>query len=80
MHGRESARILLRNNSSRPTTVDPTQPTSVRCGVGEDATLVTNAALVGRPIGDRLPKRTIRFGAAALFAVFGLVLLADAQR
>jgi putative Ca2+/H+ antiporter (TMEM165/GDT1 family) len=40
----------------------------------------TIAVLVGRLIGDRLPKRTIRFGAAALFAVFGLVLLADAQR
>lgn len=33
---------------------------------------------VGSVLGDRLPKRTIRLAAAALFAVFGVLLLVDA--
>jgi putative Ca2+/H+ antiporter (TMEM165/GDT1 family) len=32
--------------------------------------------LVGRATGARLPERTIRLGSAALFAVFGVVLIA----
>jgi Ca2+/H+ antiporter, TMEM165/GDT1 family len=36
------------------------------------------AIVVGRAIGTRLPADTIRYVAAALFALFGLVLLADA--
>lgn len=33
---------------------------------------------VGSLLGDRLPKRTIRLAAAALFALFGVLLLLDA--
>jgi Ca2+/H+ antiporter, TMEM165/GDT1 family len=36
------------------------------------------AILVGHLLGKRLPERTIRYGAAALFAIFGTWLLADA--
>jgi Ca2+/H+ antiporter, TMEM165/GDT1 family len=36
------------------------------------------AILVGRYLGTRLPERTIRYGAAALFVVFGIWLLIDA--
>jgi putative Ca2+/H+ antiporter (TMEM165/GDT1 family) len=36
------------------------------------------AILVGRLLGKRLPERAIRYGAATLFAVFGLWLIADA--
>ncbi|WP_428517947.1 TMEM165/GDT1 family protein [Pseudonocardia sp.] len=36
------------------------------------------AIVVGRQLGKRLPERTIRFGAAGLFAVFGVWLAADA--
>jgi len=32
--------------------------------------------LVGRATGARLPERTIRIGSAALFAVFGVALIA----
>ena len=35
------------------------------------------AILVGQQLGNHLPERTIRIGAAALFLVFGLALLAD---
>ena len=35
------------------------------------------AILVGQQLGQRLPERTIRLGAAALFLLFGLALLAD---
>jgi putative Ca2+/H+ antiporter (TMEM165/GDT1 family) len=33
---------------------------------------------VGRLLGARLPERFIRFGAAAAFAIFGVLLLYDA--
>jgi Ca2+/H+ antiporter, TMEM165/GDT1 family len=36
------------------------------------------AILVGRLLGRRLPEQVIRYGAAALFAFFGLWLIADA--
>lgn len=36
------------------------------------------AVAVGSVLGDRLPRRTIRLAAAALFALFGVLLLADA--
>jgi putative Ca2+/H+ antiporter (TMEM165/GDT1 family) len=36
------------------------------------------AILLGRMLGRRLPERTIRYGAAALFAVCGLWLILDA--
>lgn len=36
------------------------------------------AVLVGRWLGRNLPDKAIRYGAAALFAVFGVWLLADA--
>jgi putative Ca2+/H+ antiporter (TMEM165/GDT1 family) len=36
------------------------------------------AILVGRWLGRNLPDRIIRFGAAALFAVFGIWLIVDA--
>jgi putative Ca2+/H+ antiporter (TMEM165/GDT1 family) len=35
-------------------------------------------ALLGRALGGRLPARTVRFGAAALFAVFGVALILSA--
>ncbi len=38
------------------------------------------AVVVGRSLGDRLPRHAIRIGAAALFAVFGLWLLSEAIR
>jgi Ca2+/H+ antiporter, TMEM165/GDT1 family len=36
------------------------------------------AIMAGRLLGRNLPERTIRFGAAALFGVFGVWLIADA--
>ena len=36
------------------------------------------AILIGHLLGKRLPERAIRYGAAALFAIFGLWLLVDA--
>ncbi|GAB3809005.1 TMEM165/GDT1 family protein [Micromonospora zhanjiangensis] len=36
------------------------------------------AILVGRALGRRLPERTIRYGAAVLFAICGLWLILDA--
>lgn len=36
------------------------------------------AIVIGRQLGTRLPERTIRYGAAGLFGVFGLWLAADA--
>ena len=36
------------------------------------------AIVIGRQLGTRLPERAVRYGAAALFAVFGGWLLADA--
>jgi putative Ca2+/H+ antiporter (TMEM165/GDT1 family) len=36
------------------------------------------AIMVGRMLGKRLPEKTIRYGAAALFAIFGVWLVADA--
>jgi putative Ca2+/H+ antiporter (TMEM165/GDT1 family) len=36
------------------------------------------AILVGRLLGKRLPERAIKYGAAALFAVFGIWLIVDA--
>jgi putative Ca2+/H+ antiporter (TMEM165/GDT1 family) len=36
------------------------------------------AILVGRLLGRRLPEQVIKYGAAALFAVFGFWLIADA--
>jgi putative Ca2+/H+ antiporter (TMEM165/GDT1 family) len=38
------------------------------------------AILVGRMLGRRLPERTIKYGAAVLFAVCGLWLLLDAYQ
>jgi putative Ca2+/H+ antiporter (TMEM165/GDT1 family) len=38
------------------------------------------AILLGRMLGRRLPERAIRYGAAALFAVFGVWLLVEAVR
>ena len=38
------------------------------------------AVVVGRTLGDRLPRTAIRIGAAALFAVFGIWLLSEAMR
>ena len=35
-------------------------------------------AVVGRAVGQRLPERIIRIGASAVFAVFGVVLIATA--
>lgn len=40
----------------------------------------TVAVVVGRLLGDRLPRRATRLGASVLFAVFGLLLLVDAAR
>jgi putative Ca2+/H+ antiporter (TMEM165/GDT1 family) len=36
------------------------------------------AILVGRLLGKRLPDKAIKYGAAALFAIFGVWLIADA--
>lgn len=36
------------------------------------------AIVVGATVGTRLPERTLRWGAAALFTIFGALLLADA--
>ena len=36
------------------------------------------AILVGRLLGRRLPETMIKYGAAALFAIFGIWLVADA--
>jgi len=38
------------------------------------------AVAVGTLLGDRLPRRATRLGAAVLFALFGVLLLADAAR
>ena len=44
------------------------------------AGLLALAILVGRWLGRRLPERTIKYGAAALFALFGAWLLVEAAR
>jgi putative Ca2+/H+ antiporter (TMEM165/GDT1 family) len=36
------------------------------------------AIMVGRALGKRLPEKTIKYGAAALFAIFGVWLIVDA--
>ena len=36
------------------------------------------AIVVGQILGTRLPEKTIRYGAAAAFLVFGVLLLIDA--
>ena len=36
------------------------------------------AICVGRMLGRRLPERVIKFGAAALFAIFGIWLIVEA--
>jgi putative Ca2+/H+ antiporter (TMEM165/GDT1 family) len=36
------------------------------------------AIVIGRLLGTRLPERAVRYGAAALFAIFGGWLLVDA--
>lgn len=36
------------------------------------------AIVVGRQLGTRLPERTVRYGAAVLFVIFGFWLLAEA--
>jgi putative Ca2+/H+ antiporter (TMEM165/GDT1 family) len=36
--------------------------------------------VAGSLLGTRLPERATRFGAAALFALFGLLLLLEAAR
>jgi putative Ca2+/H+ antiporter (TMEM165/GDT1 family) len=38
------------------------------------------AVVVGQQLGARLPERTVRIGAAAIFAVFGLLLIVDGLR
>ncbi|MGH3370432.1 MAG: TMEM165/GDT1 family protein [Nocardioidaceae bacterium] len=38
------------------------------------------AILVGKHLGSRLPERAIKFGAAALFVAFGLLLLVEGLR
>jgi putative Ca2+/H+ antiporter (TMEM165/GDT1 family) len=38
------------------------------------------AIMVGKQLGARLPERAIRFGAAALFVIFGAILLFDGIR
>jgi putative Ca2+/H+ antiporter (TMEM165/GDT1 family) len=38
------------------------------------------AILVGRLLGKHLPERTIKYGAAALFVIFGVWLLVEALR
>jgi putative Ca2+/H+ antiporter (TMEM165/GDT1 family) len=38
------------------------------------------AIVVGKALGTRLPERTIKIGAAALFVIFGVVLVADGLR
>ena len=38
------------------------------------------AIVVGRMLGKHLPEKVIRYGAAAVFAVFGLLLIADGVR
>lgn len=38
------------------------------------------AVFVGRALGDRLPRRATRVGAAVLFAIFGALLLIEAIR
>jgi putative Ca2+/H+ antiporter (TMEM165/GDT1 family) len=38
------------------------------------------AIIVGAQFGKRLPERAIKFGAAALFVVFGLLLIAEGVR
>uniref|UniRef100_UPI0032B2BF57 TMEM165/GDT1 family protein n=1 Tax=uncultured Nocardioides sp. TaxID=198441 RepID=UPI0032B2BF57 len=48
--------------------------------VGSTVGMVAADALaigVGAVLGRKLPERTIRFGAAALFALFGLLLVLD---
>jgi Ca2+/H+ antiporter, TMEM165/GDT1 family len=36
------------------------------------------AVAVGSQLGARLPERPVRIGAAVMFAVFGVLLIADA--
>jgi putative Ca2+/H+ antiporter (TMEM165/GDT1 family) len=38
------------------------------------------AIVVGRSLGARLPEKTIRYGASALFVVFGLILIVEGLR
>ena len=38
------------------------------------------AIVVGQQLGARLPERTVRIGAAIIFVLFGLVLIADGVR
>jgi putative Ca2+/H+ antiporter (TMEM165/GDT1 family) len=38
----------------------------------------TLAIVIGRQLGTRLPERAVRYGAPALFALFGGWLLVDA--
>ena len=38
------------------------------------------AILVGQQLGARLPEETVRIGAATIFLIFGLVLIADGLR
>lgn len=38
------------------------------------------AIVVGQQLGARLPERVVRFGAAALFAIFGVLLIVDGVR
>jgi len=38
------------------------------------------AILVGQQLGARLPEKTVRIGAATIFLIFGLVLIADGLR
>ena len=38
------------------------------------------AIVVGAALGKKLPEHVIRYGAAALFALFGLLLIIDGVR
>ncbi len=38
------------------------------------------AILVGQQLGARLPEGTVRIGAAIIFLIFGLLLIADGLR
>jgi putative Ca2+/H+ antiporter (TMEM165/GDT1 family) len=52
-----------------------------RAWIGSTVGMVAADALaigVGRVLGRRLPERAIKYGAAALFAIFGVWLIIDA--
>ena len=58
-----------------------TDPERVRSIASQVASVrergVEIAIVVGAVLGKHLPERVIKYGAAALFAIFGLVLIAE---